>query len=166
MTFFSRPNPELNGRQRTIPEGWPVGSFSTYAQAQAAVDMLSDKEFDVSAVSIVGVDLMECENVLGRLTWPKVLLSGLASGGWVGLFMGTLLGVVTGDWSSSLIFGVLLGSVFYTSAAAIQYAASRGKRDFASTTQIVASRYDILCDPATAPQARDLISEFTHKRPN
>ena len=28
---------------RPRPEGWPVGSFDSYADAQAAVDMLSDK---------------------------------------------------------------------------------------------------------------------------
>lgn len=36
------------------PAGWPVGSFSTYDKAQAAVDMLSDKQFDVSNITIVG----------------------------------------------------------------------------------------------------------------
>ena len=64
-------------RQR--PVGWPVGSFETYEQAQRAVDGLSDREFQVEDLSIVGVDLMQVENVTGRLTWPRVLGAGALS---------------------------------------------------------------------------------------
>ena len=41
------------------PAGWPVGSFNTYAEAQAAVDNLSDRSFPVENLSIVGVDLIQ-----------------------------------------------------------------------------------------------------------
>ena len=59
---------------RPRPEGWPVGSFDSYADAQAAVDMLSDKsDFPVAELTIVGVDLMEVEHVVGRLTWGRVI---------------------------------------------------------------------------------------------
>ena len=50
-----------------------MGSFDSYADAQAAVDMLSDKsDFPVAELTIVGVDLMEVEHVVGRLTWGRV----------------------------------------------------------------------------------------------
>src|ERR671938_2141598 len=75
----------------TPPTGWPVGSYATYAEAQRAVDYLADREFTVGDVTIVGVDLMLVERVLGRLTWGRVLLSGGASGAWFGLFVGVLL---------------------------------------------------------------------------
>ena len=42
----------------TPPKGWPVGSYPTYAEAQRAVDYLSDQQFPVQQVTIVGVDLM------------------------------------------------------------------------------------------------------------
>ncbi len=46
-------------------EGWPIGSYFTYAEAQRAVDYLSDQEFPVQQVTIVGVDLMQVERVTG-----------------------------------------------------------------------------------------------------
>lgn len=60
----------------TPPNGWPIGSYPTYAEAQRAVDHLSDQEFPVQQVTIVGVDLMQVERVTGRLTWPRVLGGG------------------------------------------------------------------------------------------
>ena len=36
-----------NAQLRPRPTGWPVGSFDSYVDAQAAVDKLSDEEFDV-----------------------------------------------------------------------------------------------------------------------
>ena len=77
--------PPQPAESRPRPAGWPVGSFSTYDKAQAAVDMLSDKQFDVSNITIVGLDLMEVERVTGRLTWPRVILNGIVSGSWLGL---------------------------------------------------------------------------------
>src|SRR5260370_28747300 len=61
----------------TPPKGWPIGSYPTYVEAQRAVDPLSDQEFPVQQVTIVGVDLMQVERVTGRLTWPKVLGGGV-----------------------------------------------------------------------------------------
>src|SRR2546423_15697768 len=75
----------------TPPKGWPVGSYPTYAEAQRAVDYLSDQQFPVQQVTIVGVDLMQVERVTGRLTWPKVLGGGVISGAWLGLFIGLVL---------------------------------------------------------------------------
>ena len=50
---------------------------------------------------------------------------------------------------------LFFGAVF----AAVAYAFTGGKRDFSSATAIVAGRYDILCEPDAAPEARDLIAE-------
>ena len=64
----------------TPPKGWPIGSYPTYAEAQRAVDYLSDQQFPVEQVTIVGVDLMQVERITGRLTWGRVLSAGAASG--------------------------------------------------------------------------------------
>ncbi|MDO5098901.1 MAG: hypothetical protein Q4D85_09080 [Corynebacterium sp.] len=140
-----------------------MGSFSSYERAQAAVDMLSDRQFNVADLTIVGVDLMEVEKVIGRLTWPRVILNGIASGAWLGLFFGMLLGIMNNQWAMSLLIGIFMGMVFSTVTASVQYAMQRGRRDFASATQIVAGRYDILCAPNSARQARDMISEFVNR---
>ena len=39
-----------------------------------------------------------------------------------------------------------------------------GKRDFASATSIVAGHYDVLCEPDSAPQARDMIAAAAQNR--
>jgi len=53
----------------TLPEGWPIGSYATYKEAQRAVDHLADNEFPVEDVTIVGVEPMVVERVAARLTW-------------------------------------------------------------------------------------------------
>lgn len=153
----------MPGTQRMIaptpPTGWPVGSFKTYAEAQAAVDMLSDKDFPVQEITIVGVDLMQVENVHGKLTWGKVIGAGAASGAWMGLFFGLLMGIFSATFLAPLLSGLAIGAIFGVIFAAIAYGTSNGKRDFTSTTSIVATRYDVLCSEKDAPRARDLIAE-------
>jgi hypothetical protein len=143
----------------TPPKGWPVGSYPTYAEAQRAVDYLSDQEFPVQQVTIVGVDLMQVERVTGRLTWPKVLGGGVLSGAWLGLFIGLVLSVFSNSYAV-LPTGVVAGVVFGLVSSAVPYSMARGTRDFSSTMQLVAGRYDVLCDPQNAEKARDLLAHL------
>ena len=162
-------NPNANARPiadlRPLPTGWPGGSFDHYTEAQAAVDKLSDLEFDVKQLTIVGVDLMEVERVTGRLTWGRVIGGGALSGAWLGVFFGVLIGIVFGNFLSPLLTGIFIGTIFGIVMAVVPYAMSSGRRDFTSQTQIVAGRYDVLCEPERAPEARDIIakhrSQFT-----
>ena len=144
----------------TPPKGWPVGSYPTYAEAQRAVDYLSDQQFPVQQVTIVGVDLMQVERVTGRLSWPKVLGGGVLSGAWLGLFIGLLLGVFTRSPWAVLPTGLIAGVFFGLITSAVPYAMARGTRDFSSTMQLVAGRYDVLCDPQNAERARDLLARL------
>lgn len=154
-------NPRTNiAETRKVPEGWPVGSFNSYAEAQAAVDNLSDQEFPVQKLTIVGVDLMQVESITGRLTWGRVLGAGAASGAWLGLFVGLLLALFAepGTGWAVFLWPLLMGALFGVTFAAIGYGMTGGKRDFASATTIVAGHYDVLCEPDAAPRARDLIT--------
>ncbi len=147
---------------RTIPQrpsGWPVGSFHTYAEAQAAVDYLSDQEFPVEELTIVGVDLMQVEKVTGRLTWGRVLGGGALSGLWFGLFVGLLFALFSPEPMLSMLTAVVIGIIFGVIFASVGYAMTQGKRDFSSATTIVAGRYDVLCEASQAPRARDMISK-------
>jgi hypothetical protein len=144
------------------PKGWPVGSYPTYAEAQRAVDYLSDQQFPVQQVTIVGVDLMQVERVTGRLTWPKVLGGGVISGAWLGLFIGLVLTLLFSSPHplEALTTGLVAGVFFGLITSAIPYAMARGTRDFSSTLQLVAGRYDVLCDPQNAEKARDLLARL------
>lgn len=144
-----------------VPSGWPVGSFDSYTEAQAAVDSLSDRQFPVEKLTIVGVDLMQVENITGRLTWGRVLGGGALSGAWFGMLVGLIFAMFEdpatgwGVFFWSIVIGALFGLIF----AAIAYGFTGGKRDFASATSIVAGHYDVLCEPDAAPRARDMIAE-------
>jgi hypothetical protein len=144
----------------TPPKGWPVGSYPTYAEAQRAVDYLSEQQFPVEQVTIVGVDLMQVERVTGRLTWPKVLGGGMLTGAWLGLFIGLVLGFFSPNPWAALTTGLVAGVFFGLITSAVPYAMARGTRDFSSTMQLVAGRYDVLCDPKNAETARDLLARL------
>lgn len=139
-----------------------MGSYDNYEDAQRAVDYLAENDFPVEEVTIVGVDLMLVERVTGRLSWGRVLGTGAASGAWFGLFVGLLLSFFDPGQSPlrpilvGLIAGVLFGLVF----AAVGYVSTRGRRDFQSASQLVAGRYDVLCQPRNAEKARDLIAKL------
>src|ERR1700758_4105409 len=98
----------------TPPKGWPIGSYPTYAEAQRSVDYLSDQQFPVEQVTIVGVDLMQVERVTGRLSWPKVLGGGVLSGAWLGLFIGLVLSIFSNTWAvlpTGVVAGVFFGLI-------------------------------------------------------
>jgi hypothetical protein len=143
----------------TPPTGWPVGSFATYEEAQQAVDYLADNEFPVADVTIVGVDLMLVERVLGRLTWGRVLGNGVASGIWMGLFVGALLAYFQHN-TGVLAVGVVAGVLFSVLFAALGYAVQRGRRDFTSSSQLVAGRYDVLSQPRNAERAKEMLAKL------
>lgn len=161
MTNPMRPGQQTPGLP-TPPKGWPIGSYSTYEQAQRAVDYLSDRDFTVQDVTIVGVDLMQVERVIGKLTWGKVIGGGVVSGAWLGFFFGLLVSLVfTGNPLAPILIGTIGGIIFGVISTTIPYAATRGQRDFASTMQLVAGRYDVLCDPKSAEKARDMLARLS-----
>ena len=144
--------------------GVQVGSYDSYQQAQAAVDHLSDEKFPVENVTIIGSDLKMVERVTGRLTWGRAIGAGAAGGAWWGLFVGLLLGIFStdgGDWIGSVLTGLLIGLVFGAAFGGMGYAATRGRRDFTSTSKITASRYDIMCNPANAEDARAQLARLS-----
>ena len=147
-----------------VPRGQVVGTYDTYAEAQRAVDFLSDEQFPVQHVSIVGSDLKMVENVLGRLTRGRAALAGAASGAWFGLFVGVLLSIFASNDTNAfglVIAALLYGAVFGAIFGFVGHALSRGKRDFTSKSKIVASSYDIHCTWAEADKAREVLTRMT-----
>lgn len=145
----------------TLPQGEQVASYGTYLEAQRAVDHLADREFPVHLVTIVGTDLRMVERVTGRLSYPRVALAGLASGAWFGLFVGLLMTLFTAEGQSSfpLFAAIAIGAAFGMLFSVVSYAFTGGKRDFTSSSQIVAASYAVLCRVEKANQARNLLAE-------
>lgn len=138
-----------------------VGSYDAYPDAQSAVDHLSDQRFPVEHTAIVGSDLKMLESVQGRMDYGKAALSGAGSGAWFGLLIGLLLALftVTGfGWLWYLLWGLVLGAAFGVIFGLIAHAVTGGRRDFESTSQIVAGRYDVMVDSEYAERARETLN--------
>ena len=145
-----------------MPDGIPVGTFPTYAKAQEAVDYLSDNEFPVQNVTIVGSDLRLVERVTGRLTRGKVVQAGALTGALWGLFMGTLIVLFATEDVSIIvpIMTALIGAAFGALSGYLAYSATGGKRDFTSSTGVVARSYEVICQAAVAEDARNLLGRL------
>ena len=104
-----------------------VASYSSYQEAQAAVDRLSDQNFPVENLDIVGSDLRTVERVTGRLTTARATMAGAASGAWFGLFIGLLVGLFTRGptWIGLIIGGLLIGAVWGAVFGFASHAATR-----------------------------------------
>ncbi|MDC4233773.1 hypothetical protein M3T53_08665 [Actinomyces sp. B33] len=140
------PRTDVPGSMPTMPSGVEVASYRTYAEAQAGVDYLSDQEFDVKAITIVGTDLHLVERVTGRLTMARSAMSGASTGALWGGFLGMMMSFAAPERSALIwvAFGLVGGALAGTLMAALSYAASGGRRDFVSHSQVVASRYAVL----------------------
>lgn len=136
------------------PPGRPIATFRTYLEAQQAVDYLSDEKFPVQNVSIVGTDLKMVERVTGRLTYGRVALGGFFSGAYFGGFVGLILALFdSAAGMQAILPAILIGAAFGVIFGVISYAATGGRRDFTSTSQIVAAQYAVWCADEVAGDA-------------
>ena len=165
---MSMSNPAANSRsllKLEFPQSLAV--YDDYATAQKTVDFLSDKEFPVEHLSIVGTDLKRIERITGRLTWGRIAVGGILSGLWLGFFVGLIFALFTAaDTWEVLLSTALFGATFGLVWALIGYAFTRGQRDFSSVSQIVATKYEILVEHKVAAQARELLSGLPGALPN
>ena len=161
---FARPQPS-SLFELQFPQS--VGIYNTYDDAQRAVDYLADEKFEVQNLAIVGTDLKSVERVLGRRNWGTVITGGVQSGLSTGLLVALVLLIFTPSgvnflalFAVALGIGILLGIGF----AALGYALSRGRRDFTSISQTVATKYEVLCEHKVAVQAREMLQSLPGAR--
>jgi uncharacterized membrane protein len=145
-----------------LPDGMPVGTFPTYAKAQEAVDYLSDNEFPVENVTIVGTGLRLVEQVTGRLTRGRVIQAAAMTGALWGLFIGGVMLLFGGNDVSIVvpIITALIGAAFGALSGSMAYAATGGKRDFTSRSGVVATSYEVVCQAKVAEDARNLLGRL------
>jgi len=145
-----------------------LGVFDDYAAAQKAVDFLSDEEFPVQNLLIVGTELKQVERVTGRLTTGRVAAAGAASGAWFGLLIGLILGTFAkeGDFWPTVLGGLGFGVVFGLLWALVGYAMTRGQRDFSSVKTVVATKYEVLVEHKHLAKAQELLAKLPGLRPD
>lgn len=143
-----------------------LGVFDRYEEAQKAVDYLSDHQFPVQNVMIVGTDLKQIERVTGRVTGGRVAVGGILSGLWLGAFVAMVFALFDSNaanvaaFLSTMAFGAIFGLVW----AVIGYRLTGGARDFTSVSQVVATRYEVLAEHKVAAQARELLTQMDPMR--
>ena len=141
-------------------ERWTtIGSYPTYAEAQRAVDRLSDASFAVENVQIVGRDLRLVERVTGRLTKGRAAEAGAASGAWLGLFIGLLIGLFAkgSAWLWLVVGAVVIGAFWGAVLGFAAHWATRGTRDFSSVGGIEADHYDVMAVEGRAAEAQTIL---------
>lgn len=167
QNVFMSSQPNMSRRSQ-IPIGnlilaYPMslGTYEKYENAQKAVDYLSDNQFPVQNCMIVGTDLRQVERVTGRLTRGRVAGAGALSGMWMGLFVGLIFALLTPNSSTwAVLATVAFGAVFGVVWVMLGYAATKGRRDFTSVSQVVATRYEVLVEHTLAEQGRALLARM------
>ncbi|WP_188113952.1 general stress protein [Streptomyces apricus] len=142
-----------------------VASYTTYQEAEKAVDHLSDRGFPVERVAIVGRDVQLVEQVTGRMGPGGAALHGAASGALPGALIGWIFGLL--NWLDPVVSGLLLalyGLIFGALVGALigllTHLSQRGRRDFASVSFMQPSRYDVVVDDTVAADAVRLLAEL------
>ena len=139
-----------------------VATYGNYAEAERAVDFLSDQGFPVEHVAIVGTGLRTVEQVAGRLTTGRAALAGATQGAMIGLLFGLLFGLFFEgqDFLGVVLYGVVLGAIFGSVLAAFGQAAQRGRRDFASIRSMQAASYEVQVTHEHSARAKQLLAEL------
>ncbi|MFC6160268.1 general stress protein [Kribbella jiaozuonensis] len=143
--------------------GQSIASFTSYAEAQRAVDYLSDNGFPVENITIVGSDLKQVERVLGRMTKWKAALAGAGSGAWFGALVGLLLSLFADSGTGVvviLLWGLFYGAIFGAVLGFVAHLFTFGQRDFSTSGITVASRYELYCVREHAARAAEMLNQM------
>ena len=157
---MSVPNQPRGISALTIPTGVELGAYSKYEDAQRAVDYLSDHDFPVKKVSIVGEDLRMVERITGRLDYGRVAASGAATGAWFGVMMALVMWIVVGGFGLvDFLVPVVVGAAFGILLGVGSYALRPKTRDFTSASTVVAQRYVVIADPSVATGMQEALAK-------
>jgi len=140
-----------------------IATFDNYADAERAVDYLSDQRFEVNRVAIVGRDLEYVEQVLGRLNYGGAALRGAGAGALVGALIGWFFGLF--DWIAPLIsavllacYGLIFGAIVGALVGLLIHALQGGRRDFHSVSGLRPKYYHVVADVEVADRALQLLT--------
>jgi uncharacterized membrane protein len=144
----------------------PVAAYDSYAEAERAVDHLSDRGFPVDKVAIIGHGLRYVEQVTGRYTTGRAALVGALEGALLGAFFGLLMGLIfTYDPNPAVpllvLYGLVAGALVGAVLGALLHAATGGNRDFTSLPGLRAERYEVMVDEEVADRAAELLRSGT-----
>lgn len=157
---MAKRNPK--GHSNSIPSGSAVAEFNNYSEAIDYVDRIVLGDFPATSVAIVGTDLKTVERVRGRISYAKVAFSGATAGVWIGLIAFVLFGTAPtqpGQVAPEPLFtlgsAIFVGAGFGMLIQVIRFSLSKTKRNFASSSQVVASKYEVIVPSELVNQATE-----------
>jgi hypothetical protein len=140
-----------------------IATFDNYADAERAVDYLSDRRFEVNRVAIIGRDMEYHEQVLGRLNYGGAALRGAFSGALVGALIGWIFGLF--NWIEPLVsalvlacYGLIFGAIVGALIGLLMHALQGGRRDFHSVSGLRPKYYDVVADVEVADRALQILT--------
>ena len=149
----------IRGLQGSIPNGSAVSEFNDYQGAVAYVERIILGDFPATSIAIVGTNLTSVERVRARISYGRVAASGAAAGVWLGLLIFILFAYSSTPATenpeplfsigSALLVGAGVGMLFQV----IRFSLAKGKRGFASASQIVAGKYEVVVPSELANEA-------------
>lgn len=161
--------PQAHASGPTVGENPPskLAEYGRYADAQQAVDRLSDEGFAMSGVTIVWAGLRHIEHVTGRRTVATAARDGLLSGAWFGLIIGILFASFA-DSSTSLVATAItysiVGALTVATFQALQHWGRRGTRDFATVGRMDALSYEVWVESPLLAQAQQILGVSSTRR--
>lgn len=155
------------GRFPVLPQGEVVENYSSYAEAQSAVDALARADFPVKQLAIIGNDLKSVELVTGKMSYGRAAIGGAASGAWLGIFLGLILFIFSpsGESTPMIFAALLIGAGFGMLFGLVNYSIKRKRRDFSSVMQVIAVSYTVLAPGELVHRARNLLRGETPTAP-
>ncbi len=161
MSFFAPTTRQRAAGITEMPEGEIVSTYDRYEHAQKAVDTLAQAGFPIRALAIVGNGLRSVERITARMGYGKVAMAGAMTGSYLGMFLGLLMLIfnpenqaMMGIFLAALVIGAGIGMLF----SVVSYALNKNRREFASITQVIATRYDLIAPAELVWEARNTLT--------
>jgi hypothetical protein len=150
----------LRGLAGSLPNGSAVADFNNYLDAVAYVERILLGDFPATSIAIVGTNLTTVERVRARISYGRIALNGAMTGSWLGLIVFIIFGTVPSESTPgttvsvfSLGSAILVGAGFGMLFQVIRFSLSKTKRGFASSSQVVAKKYEVLVPSELLSQA-------------
>lgn len=150
----------LRGLSGSLPNGSAAAEFNNYVEAVAYVERMILGEFPATSIAIVGTNLSTVERVRARISYGRIAVSGAMTGSWLGLLVFIVFGTVPSETTPgttttlfSLPSAILVGAGFGMLFQVLRFSLSKNKRGFASASQVVANKYEVLVPSELLSQA-------------
>ncbi|MDY2941246.1 MAG: general stress protein [Varibaculum sp.] len=129
-----------------IPRGRTLGSFNSYAAAEAAVNKLIAGKYPAHQLAIVGDDLTLVEQVTGALSVWRVIGSALLSGVWFGLLIGLISTFIFTNIPSVLllVISVAFFSLLMIIFRLLVFVTSSSRSGYVSIRNVAARTYRVV----------------------